>query len=448
MIKWQRIALVCLALLIVPSLYGQVSGGCDYRGGASIHRLSLPEPLGAGGFDIDVRAQFLKLEVDTSAFDLRFNMAYGVFPGFDIALYLPYMRMTSGINNKYGVGDALFTLKYFGARSFKQPVKWGLQGSIMLPTGYQKEIAGMPPFSYDEFGYGGRFLLQVGGEKISLTGNMGYLSTESGLVSDLFYGFGTQVSILKRYLMVSSEFTSTQPSDQTTKSYVYVGVETRLPYVGLGFRMGFESKLREDRPLRLVVGASLTSRKTFPGVTSGILDSKRRYKKITVFEFIDEAEGFVGEDVEELIRRNLGSLDDIEIIDPPGELTKEVEGLDRKKVMNLTEGSEADLLVFARYSGFGYSHGQGLTIPFLIGFPKTVAYINADVWVVDTKTKKRIFGGRVTGKASKLRGTVLFPTSGKLATYQLDTVQLERMRSLAVEDFVKNVSSVFSDELK
>ena len=448
MIKWQRIALVCLALVVVPSLFGQVCGGCDYRGGASIHRLSLVEPLGSNGFDIDVRAQFLKLEVDTSTFDLSFKLAYGIFPGFDIALYLPYMRTTSGVNSKYGTGDAFFTLKYFGARHFKQPLKWGLQGSIMLPTGDQKEIAGLPPFSNDEFGYGGRFLLRVGGEKIGLSGNLGYFSTESGAVNELFYGFGTQVNILKRFLMVSGEFTSTQPADQAVKSFVYVGAETHIPYIGLGFRMGVESKLREDRPLRLVIGASLTSKKKFPGVTLGILDAKRRYKRVTVFEFLDEDEGFVGEEVEELIRRNLGSLDDIEIIAPPDELTAETAVLDRERALKSTGGSEADLLVFARYNGFGYSHDHGLLIPFLIGFPRTVAYINADVWVVDTKSRKRIFSGMVSGKASKLRGAVLFPTSDKLDTYQLNAVQLERMRSQAVENFVKNMSSVFSDELK
>ena len=442
-------ALLTVLLLTSLSLGQPTVDGRDFRGGASIHRLSLIDPLGAGGFAWDVRAQFLQMEVDTSTFDMRFNIAYGALPGFDFALYIPYMRMTSGVDYKYGAGDAVISFKYFRSQSIRNPFKWGIQGSVLLPTGYPKSVPGMPPFSTGKYGFGGRLLLQLTGNKITLTGNSGYFLSESGSFKDMFFGFGIQVNVLKRYLMMVGEITSTQPINEgETYSYAFVGAETTLPYVGIGFKIGLESKVNQDLPLSLVIGASLTSPKTLPGVSEGIIDAKSRYKKVMVFEFLQEEEGFMGDDIEEQFCRILGSLDDVTIVNPPSFKLAEEAVSDRSSAVAIVGEEKADLLIFARYLSFGFQHDRGFSIPYLISFPKTVAEISAEMWVIDTKSQKQIFTGIISGKASKYRGTVMFPTQSALETYQLDAVQKEKIRQQALDNLVRNMAAIFSDKLK
>ena len=420
----------------------------SFRGGESIHRLTVIEPLGGGGFYADMRAQFLQLEVDTSSFDMRFSFAYGILPGLDFAFYMPYMRMVNGSDNKFGVGDGIITMKYVKGWPGNRIFKWGIQGSFMIPTGYNNDLIGFPPFTYQEFGYGGRWLAELRGGSMTLIGNAGGFWTEKGTVRNLFLGFGGRLNLIGRLLMVNAEITTCQGmTGGAVDSYAFTGVESHLPYIGLGMRMGFESKINEDRPLRLVMGVSLTSRKTIPGVSRGILESRKRYQKLMVFEFLDEPEGFTGDEVKDRLCRNLGSLEQISIIDPSPEMPVEVYR-DRASALAATRRDSADLLVFAQYLDHGYERNHGFVIPYFLGFHKTRAYVTADLWVIDTKSAAQIFKGRVTGRASKMRGMTLFPKSKTSENIFLPTPQTEKIRRKAVEDLVKEMSEVFSDKLK
>ena len=97
------IAGIGLFCLLIPPVQGQ---DYSFRGGESLHRLSLVEPLGVGGVHVDMSAHFLNAEIDTSKeFDLLFNLSYGILPGFDFAYSTSYMRKINGEFNKYGLGD-------------------------------------------------------------------------------------------------------------------------------------------------------------------------------------------------------------------------------------------------------------------------------------------------------------------------------------------------------
>jgi hypothetical protein len=52
------------------------------------------------------------------------------------------------------------------------------------------------------------------------------------------------------------------------------------------------------------------------------------------------------------------------------------------------------------------------------------------------------------GRASKLRGVVLFPTSRNSDTYLLNAVQMEEIRNQAIDRLVKNMGVIFSSKLK
>jgi hypothetical protein len=427
----------------------EIIRGGEFVGGESIHRLNLLEPLGEGGFSFETRLQFLKEEIDTTAFDAHLGMAYGLFQGVDFAFYLPYMRMTNGPYSKYGQGDAVASVKLVKHLEAAHYLSWGTQISALIPTGYQKEIYPFPTFSQNEFGYGGRLLAEVKSRKIALIANTGVFMTEKGSQRDWMVGCGMRINLLKSLLMAVGEFTTTQAfAGGDAGSYAFAGAESHLPYIGLGLKVGAEAKLKEDRPTRLVIGASLTSRKVSPGVSRGILETERDYKKLMLFDFIDEDRDFLGDDIEAKVSRNLGSLDEVEVIEPDHRIPQEKASFNRAQALKLTSDSGANLLIFAQYFDFGYNDDKGLFLPYLIGFPRTEAYVSADIWVVDSESQKELYSGRVMGKASKLRGVDFFPTNKNSDTLFLTAPQKERLRLQAIDRFVDNVSLKFSDKLK
>ena len=443
--------IINITLAAIFCLGAKLSSGSDalsFRGGEAIHRLTLIEPLGAGGFNADLRAQFLQLEVDTSSFDMRFSFAYGILPGLDFGFYMPYMRMVNGTDNKFGAGDGIITMKYVRGWPQRRVFKWGFQGSFMIPSGYDNNLIGFPEFTYHEFGYGGRWLAELQGANMTLIGNIGGFWTERGTVRNLFMGLGGRLKLLGRMLMLNGEITTCQGmSTGKVESYAFTGVESQLPYIGLGLRAGLESKMKDDRPLRLVIGASLTSRKSIPGISRGILESRKRYQKLMVFEFQNESDGFTGSEVKDEFCRNLSSLDQVTILNPSPELPEEVYR-DREAALAATKKESPDLLVFAQYHEQGIERNHGFVIPYFLGFHKTRAFVSADVWVIDTKSSEQIYKGRLTGKASKLRGVTLFPASKTSENIYLPAPQTERIRRKAVDDLIKEMSVVFSDKLK
>ncbi len=421
----------------------------SFQGGESIHRVSLVDPMGVGGVYIDVRAHFMKLAVDTSSsFDLRFNLSYGILPGLDFSYTMPYMRMVSGAYNKYGLGDGIFSLKYIKAGQENRVYKWGLQGTMMIPSGFREEIGGFPSYTLDQFGYGGRYLAKIEGKNMSLTGNLGGFWSEKGTVSEMFYGFGAKMKLMGRLLMLAGEVTSTQStSGRYMDSYAYAGVESHLPYIGLSMNLGVEDEMKVDRPIRLIVGASFTFRKTVPGVSKGILETKKRYNKLMVFDFTEEKPGFTGYDVEKRLCRNLGSLEEVTIVTPPAEKA-ETASDNRTTAVKAAPPEKADLLVFARYDDFGYERNRGFFIPYIISLPKTQAFVTADLWVIDTKTSEQIYTGTITGKASRLQGLAFFQPNRGSENMFIDAVQSEMLRKAAVDDLIREMSVVFSDKFK
>lgn len=422
--------------------------GSELLGGESIHRVTLVDPLGETGFHFGVKVQFQRLEIDTTTFDLHLSMAYGILPGFDFSFYLPYMRMTKGAYSKYGTGDAVFSLKYIRTKPPLRPYNWGFQGYILMPSGYREEIYGFPAFSGESMGYGGRLLFQLDGQKVSLTANIGSSFTEKGPGFRLFYGGGVRVNLLGKLIMAAGEFTGQKPHDRGDADYfAFAGAESHLPYIGIGLKLGVESELKVNSDLRLIAGVTLTSRKTLPGVSKGILETKRYYKNIMVFDFLDEEENFVGDDVEGRFTRKLGSLDEITILEPSAKIPFEEAVKNREKALSAVEGVSADLLVFGKYHSFGYERKSDFGLPYLISYPRTEAYISADVWVIDTKSREQVFTARITGRASGFRRIAFLSSPGDNQQSFLNTVQKEKLRKAAVDDFIRNLSARFSHQL-
>lgn len=443
----KRSFLPILLLSVIPLLAEELPD-YTFRGGESIYRVSLLEPLGEGGFYGDMRAQFLKMEVDTTSFEMGISLAYGVLPNLDCAFHLPYIRMTNGIYNKYGLGDGMFSLKYYDQGQEPSLFRWGIEGAFMLPTGYSEDISGFPRFTLDQFGWGGRYLAGLHEKHIDLTGNIGAFWSETGTISQMFYGFGADLHLLGKLLSLQGEIASAQGINNIgNENYAYAGLHSQLPYIGLGFHAGIESLLKSDRPNRLVVGLSLTSRKTIPGVSKGILETKKRYKKLMVFDFVDEEPGFTDYDLKQRFCRKLGSLEDITIMEPADE-TPQLAYRDRLSALTLTTQDSADLLIFARFQNLGYERNHGFIIPWLISLPITRAFVTADVWVVDTQTSEQIFTGKVTGRASKLRGVALFQPNRSTDNIFLTAQQSDKLRKKAVDDLLKEMGMVFSDKLK
>ena len=440
------IAGIGLFCLLIPPVQGQ---DYSFRGGESLHRLSLVEPLGVGGVHVDMSAHFLNAEIDTSKeFDLHFNLSYGILPGFDFAYSTSYMRKINGEFNKYGLGDGIFTLKYISGGQENRVFKWGLQGSFLIPTGYSADISGFPPYTYNQYGVGGRYLAKIQGKNISLTGNIGGFWSEKGSISEMFYGFGVRMKLMGRLLMLAGEVTSIQStSGKFADSFGYAGMESHLPYVGLVLHAGIEHQMKIDRPLRLIMGVSFTFRKTMPGVNRGILESKKRYKKVMIFDFVEKEKGFSDNNVRNQFCRNLGSLQEISLIEPEQKIAEKV-CLSRADAVAAVPNEKADLLVFAQYNDFGYERNRGFAIPYLVSFPVTRAYISADLWVIDTKTSEQIYSGRLTGRASKMRGVTFFQPSLAGNMHYLDAAVKEKIRQKAVDDLIREMSVVFSDRLK
>ena len=166
-----------------------------------------------------------------------------------------------------------------------------------------------------------------------------------------------------------------------------------------------------------------------------------------VFDFLDEDDYFVDEKVTNNFARKLGSLKEIAILDPGNRIDSDIASLNRGRALEETVQTEADLLVFGRYLTIHYERNRGLYIPFLLHLPYTVARVTAEIWVIDTKTERQVYTGKISGKASKLRGVLLFPKSGKDIHF-LEPSLKEALRKKAVGKFIDNLTEVFSERIK
>ncbi len=439
----------CAAVLMAGNAGSvqRVSNG--FRGGESIHRLSIAEPLGPGGFQYGVRIQFQRMEVDTTNFDLRMNIAYGLFKDLDFCFYLPYYRMTRGEFNKYGPGDAVASVRYTRRKFLAPPFTAGVQFSALIPSGFSREYLEFPSFTIDQIGFGARFMLQLNSNKVLMAANAGVFGTEKNDFVETFIGAGAKVNLLKRLLMAACEFTQTYDYDANRAQFnTFVGLESHLPYIGLGLMAGVDYDAEFEESVGLALGATITSRKILPGVSRGILETEKRYRNVMLFEFLDEKEEFTLREVKERLARNVGSLDGITVMEPPVDAAQEIAAQDREGALQAAGSSGADLLFFCRYHSARYERSRGYQIPYLIGLPRTSVEISADVWVVDTKLKRQIYSKRITAGASKLRGVTLFPTGKDEQKYYLDAFQREKLRQEAVDHFVKSLSVIFSDKFE
>lgn len=441
--------ILCLAF-VSPKISSAVEKvGSGFLGGESIHRLSLTDPLGASGFIFDAKSEFQRLVVDTSSYDLHFSLAYGIMPGLDFSFYIPYMRLTQGPYNKYGSGDALFSLKYVRTKPAANPYSWGIQGYMLIPSGLRKEVYGFPEFTRDQNGYGTRLLFQLDSRKVTLVTNLGAFYPEKGPSLEIFYGGGVRINVLGKMLQVAGEFTTNRiNAEKRSETFAFGGARLNLPYLGLGAKLGVESELQTENPPRLVAGLTFTFKKTLPGVSKGILETKGYYKNIIVFDFVDKEENFTGEDMQDKIIRKLGSLNDVTIVEPSDKISWEKAVKNRTEALKQSEDSGADLLVFGHIQKFGYKRSSGLGLPYLFGFPRTTAYLTADIWVVDTKSEEQIFSERITGRASQSRGVALFPPPGDSLNDFLTVDQKETLREKAVDDFIRKLSARFSYQLQ
>lgn len=436
-----------MALTPVSSAQDRVVN--DFRGGESIHRLSAIEPLGPGGFQYGAKVQFQRFEVDTLNFDLRMSISYGLYNNLDLTLFLPYYRMTRGNFNKYGQGDGIASFKYSKPKFIIAPLTLGIEGSLLVPTGFKREFIEFPSFTIDQIGYGSRFILQLDSRKVALLGNLGIFATERKDFIETFAGAGVKVNLLSRLLMASCEFTRTYNRESHASfSNTYVGLESHLPYIGLGLTAGADYDPRYEESVALALGATITSRKVLPGVSRGILETRKRYKKVMVFDFLNEDQDFTRGEVKERFKRTVGSLEGVTIVEPPLNIAYDIAAQDREGALQAAGAAGADLLVFCRYQSTGYERSRGIHIPYLIGFPRTAAEISVDLWVVDTKSKEQIYSKRINVRASKLRGVALFPSSRDDLDFFLDASQQETLRRKAIDRFVKNLAVVFSDKFE
>ncbi|MDA0748569.1 MAG: hypothetical protein O2954_18775, partial [bacterium] len=166
--------------------------------------------------------------------------------------------------------------------------------------------------------------------------------------------------------------------------------------------------------------------------------------RVAVVNFSGFESQKAGEHLAELIKMNLNRFGHIRLV----EVGTGAEYLDPDAAMRLAQMSNADVVITGRVLRYEINRTSRPNLPLVVGFPQTVATVEADVRVVDPRGQKEPLSLRILGTGRNARGVHLFPTSTDDRTSYLSVIERERIWDEAGQQVVGDLLTEMSQTFK
>lgn len=175
----------------------------------------------------------------------RLRALYGVTPNVTAGVSALHLQQQLGDLEKRGLGDTNLSLKIHYAPWPDQPIRFGLRQTLSIPTGYEKEMDGLAPFTSRQNDYSAQLLAQYVTPGFAAYANPGvqlpggkadsYLTGGLGLAMRLPLGFDLRGEYYTRWDIVTRQF----------ESETYLGMRRHLAF-GIGVQAGMKRRLLQD----------------------------------------------------------------------------------------------------------------------------------------------------------------------------------------------------------
>lgn len=411
-----------------------------------LFRIQSAEPLGKGGFSIRYLGEAYQIEVqkvgEGTSVTGHVGIGYGLAKGLDFTVSVPMLLDLAGGLAKYGTGDVATSLKLGLPSRFPSGYYFGLELGATHPYAYK----GHEALNVRPFGRGGReiatrILFDLNREAVGFRMNLGYLLSSGSRDPGLIYGGGVEVGRGQIFTVTAEYLNEPRGSGKRTARAVFGG---HMNLWWLQVEVGAEKGISKDLPnvaavagLRIHTTLGRKTRKFFGGRVRRIPVSRAGEEavRVAVVNFAGFEHHGAGQMVADRIKTTLAGFGHIRVV----EVGTGAEFLDPDAAVRLAQVSEADVVITGRILRYELSRSARPNLPLVVGFPETVASLEADIRVVDRRDKGEILAARLAGTGRQNRGVRLFPTPGDDRTSYLNVVERERVWEEAIRQMVEGL---------
>jgi hypothetical protein len=166
--------------------------------------------------------------------------------------------------------------------------------------------------------------------------------------------------------------------------------------------------------------------------------------RIAVANFAGLEDNGAGRKVGERLRQVLSAYARVKIVP----LREDPVFLDLSGAMDLAKAAGADMVITGRMLKYDLTRMPSSQVPLVVGFPKTVADVEADVRVVEQKKGAMALAARMKGRSEQKQGIRLTPTSSDDRMTYLGAREKEQLREQAVGQLVGDIVAAMSSNYK
>ncbi len=431
--------------------------------GEGLFRVRAAEPLSRGqgafrylheGYTIQVR----KLGGGGS-FTGHLGAGFGLTNVMDLSFSVPILLDSAGGLLKYGTGDVAASFKLAGPGRFPAGAYFGLETTATFPTGYKGIRAlNVRPFGADKRDLSSRLLIDIRHNPVSVHLNVGQVISGGGRKGGMTMAGGMALGRGQLFTL-TGEYMSEPGMSVPRTNRVTVGAHFNL---GGSFRLeaAVERGLTKDLPqlagmvgIRIVGNSGVKGRKTRMirtrisadqgQIASGGLKSGETMR-IAVVNFAGLEDNGAGRKLGGRLRPMLSAYSRVQIVT----LRDDPVFLDLNGAIDLAKASGADLVITGRILRYDLTRTSSAQVPLIVGFPKTVAEVEADVRVVEPKKGALALTARMKGRAEQKQGIRLTPTSSDDRLTYLGAREKEELRNQAVQQMATDLIAALGSDYK
>ena len=275
----------------------------------------------------------------------------------------------------------------------------------------------------------GRFLVDLNKDAVGFKLNLGYLASSGSRSTGPMYGGAVEIGRGQIFTMMGEYWSEPGTVTGRTKRALLGG---RMNLWWLQLEVGVEKGLSDDLPSVTGIGGVQihtsfggSKGKSFSARSRRVplkrdLETRVRVAVVNFSGFEDQGSGVLMADKIKTVMTQFGHVRVIEV----GEGT---EFMDPDAATRLAQVSGADAVITGRILRHDVGRMSRPNLPLVVGFPQTIATLEADVRVIDSREDGKVLSARIIGNGRQNRGVKLFPTVGDDRSSYLSVVEKERI---------------------
>ena len=419
-----------------------------------LFRIASAEPLGKGGYSLRYLNEAYKITVgkvgEGTSYTGHLGLGYGLTNSVDFVLSVPILLDVAGGLTKYGTGDIVTSLKLGFPGRFPSSFYFGFDLSAVHPYGYKgREALNVRPFHREARELSLRALMDLNRETVGFHLNLGYLLSSGSKTPGLMYGAGVEVGKNQIFTM-TAEYWNEPGAGVLRSKRAVIGAHMNLWWLRL--EAGIEKGMTDDLPnvagilgLRIHKSLGVKARGPLGGRTRVAAPrGSGKPVRVAVVNFSGFEQDGAGEMVAEKIKTALTRFGNIRVVD----VGTGAEFLDPDAALRLAQVSDADVVITGRILRREMTRESQPNVPLVVGFPQTLAQVEADIRVIERDEKGELLSTQIMGKSRQNRGVRLFPMPGDDRSSYLNVVEKERIWSEAVQQMVDGLFQQMAQTFK